>query len=157
MAPEVESQITAAIESGLLTVMAGKLYALELDHETGRVWYRRRGADVGEVIEVDRIVDCRGIGADPLKVANPVLRSLFESGQARADALRIGLDVSADCALIDNDGVASERLFAIGPLTRAAFWEIIAIPDIRNQCVALADHLAGSALGANQERVAPSI
>jgi uncharacterized NAD(P)/FAD-binding protein YdhS len=40
------------------------------------------------------------------------------------------------------DGAPSQRLFAIGPLTRAAFWEIIAIPDIRNQCAALADQLA---------------
>ncbi|MBA1993605.1 hypothetical protein HLX74_23725, partial [Escherichia coli] len=30
------------------------------------------------------------------------------------------------------------------PLTRAAFWEIIAIPDIRNQCAALAARLADS-------------
>jgi uncharacterized NAD(P)/FAD-binding protein YdhS len=30
----------------------------------------------------------------------------------------------------------------VGPLTRAAFWEIIAIPDIRNQCAALAARLA---------------
>ena len=30
----------------------------------------------------------------------------------------------------------------IGPLTRAAFWEIIAIPDIRNQCAELAARLA---------------
>jgi uncharacterized NAD(P)/FAD-binding protein YdhS len=31
---------------------------------------------------------------------------------------------------------------AVGPLTRAAFWEIIAIPDIRNQCAELAAKLA---------------
>ena len=27
------------------------------------------------------------------------------------------------------------------PLTRATFWEVIAIPDIRSQCAALAAHL----------------
>jgi uncharacterized NAD(P)/FAD-binding protein YdhS len=43
--------------------------------------------------------------------------------------------------VVDRFGVPSERLFAIGPLTRAAFWEVVAVPDIRNQCAALAAHL----------------
>jgi uncharacterized NAD(P)/FAD-binding protein YdhS len=70
-----------------------------------------------------------------------VLRSLFDQGLARPDRLRIGLDIGTDCALIGRDGVPSRRLFAIGPLTRAAYWEIIAIPDIRNQCAELAAQL----------------
>jgi uncharacterized NAD(P)/FAD-binding protein YdhS len=69
------------------------------------------------------------------------VRSLFDQGLARPDPLRIGIDVGPDCAIVRADGVPSQRLFAVGPLTRAAFWEIIAIPDIRNQCADLADHL----------------
>jgi uncharacterized NAD(P)/FAD-binding protein YdhS len=71
-----------------------------------------------------------------------VLRSLFDNGLARVDALGIGLDSTADCALVDQSGEASRRIFAIGPLTRAAFWEIIAIPDIRAQCHRLTVHLS---------------
>jgi len=71
-----------------------------------------------------------------------------QPGQTRlssaSDPLRIGLDVASNCALINQDGSPSERLFAVGPLTRAAFWEIIAIPDIRNQCAELAAHLVQS-------------
>jgi uncharacterized NAD(P)/FAD-binding protein YdhS len=49
------------------------------------------------------------------------------------------------CAAVDpGSGVPSERLFAIGPVTRAAFWEIVAVPDIRNQCAALANRLGGA-------------
>jgi uncharacterized NAD(P)/FAD-binding protein YdhS len=55
--------------------------------------------------------------------------------------LHIGLDVGPDGALIDRDGAPSDRLFAVGPLTRSAFWEIIAIPDIRSQCAELAARL----------------
>jgi uncharacterized NAD(P)/FAD-binding protein YdhS len=43
-------------------------------------------------------------------------------------------------------------MFAIGPLTRAAFWEIIAIPDIRNQCAALANQLV-----TNRHAVVPEL
>ena len=36
------------------------------------------------------------------------------------------------------EGERIEGLFAIGPVSRAAFWEITAIPDIREQVAALA-------------------
>src|SRR5262249_1734932 len=39
-------------------------------------------------------------------------------------------------------GVVSDRLFAIGPLTKGAHWEITAVPDIRSQCCDLGRVLA---------------
>lgn len=38
------------------------------------------------------------------------------------------------------------RLCAIGPLTKGAFWEIVAVPDIRTQAAAVAETLPGSSL-----------
>jgi uncharacterized NAD(P)/FAD-binding protein YdhS len=60
-----------------------------------------------ETMQVDKIVDCRGIGATPLKVVNPALCSLFERGLARLDALGIGIDLASDRAIIDQLGIAS--------------------------------------------------
>jgi uncharacterized NAD(P)/FAD-binding protein YdhS len=91
-------------------------------------------------------MDCRGIVADPGASENSVIGSLLAQGLARADALRIGVDVAVNCAVLDAAGSASRRLFAIGPLTRASFWETIAIPDIRNQCATLARHIKGRVL-----------
>jgi uncharacterized NAD(P)/FAD-binding protein YdhS len=142
MAPDVQSRINAAIASGLLTVMAAKLCVIESGEAGALVRYRRRGANHIEAMQVDKIVDCRGIGATPLKVINPALRSLLEHGLARLDPLGIGIDVTSHCAVINRLGIASERLFAVGPLTRATFWEIVAVPDIRNQCLALAARLS---------------
>jgi uncharacterized NAD(P)/FAD-binding protein YdhS len=142
MAPEVAMRINEAIASGLLTVMAAKVCAVETNETEALVNFRRRGANDVETMRVDKIVDCRAISATPLRVVNPVLRSLFERRLARLDSLQIGLDVATDCALVDRFGLASKRLFAVGPLTRAAFWEIVAVPDIRNQCVALAKRLS---------------
>lgn len=34
--------------------------------------------------------------------------------------------------MIDADGTPSDKLFAVGPLTRGTFFEIDAIPDIRS-------------------------
>jgi len=142
MAPEIEMRISEAIATGLLMVMAAKVCAIETIETGNLVYFRRRGTNDVETMRVDKIVDCRVIGATPLRVVNPVLCSLLERGLARLDSLHIGFDVTQDCALVDRLGVASERLFAVGPLTRAAFWEIVAVPDIRNQCVALAKRLS---------------
>jgi uncharacterized NAD(P)/FAD-binding protein YdhS len=141
MAPEVEARITRAIADGQLILKAAKLVGIEGGASGARVSYRRRGQRGTESLEVGAIVDCTGIVRDPRAVTNPALRSLFDQDLARADPLRTGVDVAANCAIVRADGAASQLLFAVGPLTRAAFWEIIAIPDIRNQCAALAGHL----------------
>src|SRR6185503_9677029 len=74
--------------------------------------------------------------------ANPLIQSLRARGAARPDPLGIGLDVSEDYSLIDRFSRRLNRVRAVGPLTRAAFWECIAIPDIRLQCGDLAELIA---------------
>jgi uncharacterized NAD(P)/FAD-binding protein YdhS len=141
MAPEVEDFIGSALSSGQLTIIAGKLQSVERDDRGALATFRRRGLSTVETIEAVRIVECTGINPIPHNTANPVLRSLFDSGCARIDSLGIGLDATNDCALINNSGEASTRIFAIGPLTRAAFWEIVAVPDIRAQCHRLTERI----------------
>jgi uncharacterized NAD(P)/FAD-binding protein YdhS len=144
MAPEIEMRVAQALADGRLKLMAAKLTDIDLNANGALVRYRRRGKREIESLQGKAIVDCTGIVRDPRASANPVIRSLFDQGLARPDRLRIGLDIGTDCALISRDGVPSRRLFAIGPLTRAAFWEIMAIPDIRNQCAELATQLIRS-------------
>jgi uncharacterized NAD(P)/FAD-binding protein YdhS len=142
MAPEVEARIAHALHDGRLTLMAAKVTGIEPNEAGARVRYRRRGQSEIQSIQVGAIVDCTGIVKDPLASANPAVRSLLDRGLARVDPLHIGIEINPDCAIVTLNGVPSRRLFAVGPLTRAAFWEIIAIPDIRNQCAALAAKLA---------------
>ena len=141
MAPEVEMRVTQALATGRLSLMAAKVTGVEPNASGALVRYRRRGRPGIESLQVGNIVDCTGIVRDVSASTNAVMRSLFDQGLARPDRLRIGLDVGTDCAIIGRDGNPSRRLFAVGPLTRAAFWEIIAIPDIRNQCAELAARL----------------
>ena len=141
MAPEVEDRITAVIADGRLSLIAAKIIDIAPHSDGARVIYRRRGRNETDSINVAAIVDCSGIVKDLGATTNPALRSLLAQGLARIDPLHIGLDVGSDGALIDRDGAPSHRLFAVGPLTRSAFWEIIAIPDIRSQCAELAVRL----------------
>jgi uncharacterized NAD(P)/FAD-binding protein YdhS len=141
MAPEVEEFIASAISSGQLKIVAGKVQSVECSDRAALVTFRPRGSSTIETLEVARIVECTGINPIPHNTSNPVLRSLFDGGFARIDSMGIGLDATNNCALIDASGNPSTRIFAIGPLTRAAFWEIVAVPDIRDQCHRLAEHI----------------
>ena len=141
MAPEVGARITQALAAERLTLMAAKVAGIEPNADGMLIRYRRRGQREIASIQVGAIVDCTGIVKDPCASANPVVRSLLDRGLARVDPLHIGIEIDMNCAIIDRHGSPSRRLFAVGPVTRAAFWEIVAIPDIRNQCAKLATRL----------------
>lgn len=141
MPPEIHARISQAVVSGRLEPKAGKLLGTQPAGDRVLATIRPRHQMSTETIEVARIYDCTGISADRSNSSNPLVRSLVNRGIAKPDPLRIGLDVTSDCAVIDNSGIASGRLFAVGPLTRGTFFEIEAIPDIRIQCATLAELL----------------
>lgn len=156
MAPEVEFAISKAVEQRRLILMAAKVVDVSPNSAGAVVRYRKRGQVAFESLEVDAIVDCTGIVKDPRATGNPAVRSLFDQGLARIDPLHMGIDVAPDCAIVSRWGLPSQRLFSVGPLTRAAFWEIVAIPDIRNQCVQLAKRMIQDAERGSQTAFTPS-
>jgi uncharacterized NAD(P)/FAD-binding protein YdhS len=147
MAPEVEQLIQEALASGQLRIIAAKTLALVPSASLARITYRRRGSGESETLDVAKVAECTGVYTDPLATTNPLLKQLIVQKLARPDPLGIGIDIDADCAIVDQAGRASPVLYAVGPLTRAAFWEIMAVPDIRVQCAELAAHLRGRLAG----------
>jgi uncharacterized NAD(P)/FAD-binding protein YdhS len=145
MAPDVARTIYGAIKSGQLRLHAGKVSTIDLDDQGYRVRFRPRGSGRLDQLHAARVVDCTGLPSDPVKSRNPLTAHLLATGLARLDMLGLGLDFTRDCALVGADGRPSRRIFGVGPVTRPQFWEIIAIPDIRNQCAALAESLAAAA------------
>jgi uncharacterized NAD(P)/FAD-binding protein YdhS len=136
IAPPVAARIAALRESGRLEVLAGRVrqageeLAIAL---RGGGEARRRFAAA---------VNCTGPEGTIARVEDPLVRQLLASGLARPDRLGAGLDVDEGSRLIGRDGAPSPRLFAVGPLTRGAFWEIVAVPDIRNQVRDVARNLS---------------
>jgi uncharacterized NAD(P)/FAD-binding protein YdhS len=145
MAPQSYHALSRAMNNGQLQIIAGRVESMAADIDGTTVRIKRRQGGRSETMHVARIYDCRGVIADPERQPSRLLQSLFASGAARADTLRIGLDVTKDGALIDRNGVANARVYALGPLTRGAFLEIEAVPDIRVQCQRLAQRLLGDA------------
>ncbi|HVW48064.1 MAG TPA: FAD/NAD(P)-binding protein [Solirubrobacterales bacterium] len=138
MAPEVADRYEALAAAGRLETGAASIVSVEPHGHRARVFLRTPGAHDLEAVEVDRVINCSGAGYDLRRQAPPVLAGLLATGRARPDELGLGLDVDEDGALLDREGLPSERLFAVGSLRKGVEWESIGITEIRDHSGAIA-------------------
>jgi uncharacterized NAD(P)/FAD-binding protein YdhS len=134
MAPAVADVIDGAIRRRQLKLQAARLQAMAPDRQGVTVTLKKRGSHQPEHLRVARVIDCSGAQCDYARIDSPLVRELLSQGMARPDPLNLGLDVTADSAVINRWGVPSRQLYALGPVTRGLFWEITSVPDIREQC-----------------------
>ncbi len=140
----VADRVDAARASGQLRIRAGRITGYRQDRPDGpvEVMFRPRFQSTQDSVTVGRVINCAGPDADYSRIKDPLVRTLLGKGLVRPDALCLGLDVTGNCALLDRDGTISRRLFAVGPVTKGAFWEMTAVPDIRHQAETLASQLS---------------
>lgn len=143
LAPAVFERIEQMQAAARLVIGAAKLVSAEAGNGQAMVRIRARGGDAIETLRAARIVNCTGPEADIVRSGEPLLASLLAAGRIRPDPLRIGIDVDPSCRTLDTAGEASESLYAIGPVTRGAFWESVAVPDIRVQAQRVAERIGG--------------
>jgi uncharacterized NAD(P)/FAD-binding protein YdhS len=139
-APKIDSRIQDARQRGQLRVAAGRIGRIEHCIETVQVTLTARHGETS-VLNVNRVIDCSGLQSDLAKIHRPLIRQLLDAGHIRADALRLGIDIADGGAAINDAGKRHADLFAIGPITKGASWEITAVPDIRLACEVLAGDL----------------
>jgi uncharacterized NAD(P)/FAD-binding protein YdhS len=144
LAPEVHARLTAVIERGQLEVIAGKTLGFAEGPDGIEVRMRRRGADASETLLAQRIVNCTGPLGDLARTEEPLLQKLAARGVIRPDAAHLGIDVDNQGQTINADGDPNGNLYALGPMTRGAFWEIVAVPDIRAQTWSVARRLSNA-------------
>jgi uncharacterized NAD(P)/FAD-binding protein YdhS len=135
IAPEVAATLARLIGEDRLQVMAGRIVSASPARDGIDVEIRRRGAGQSHRMSFAYAINCTGPLHSIERTRDPLLRSLFDSGAVVPDQLGIGLDV-------DEQSRAGERLWALGPLTKGHSWEIIAVPDIREQAAQVADDIA---------------
>jgi uncharacterized NAD(P)/FAD-binding protein YdhS len=137
IAPEVARTIVRAIGEGRLEIVAGRIVAARAADDALEVDIRRRRAAEAQPMRFDYAFNCTGPLHSIGHTRDPLLRSLLDGGGARPDPLGIGLDVDERSRV-----AGGERIWALGSLTKARYWEIIAVPDIREQAAAVADDIA---------------
>lgn len=136
LAPTVAAAIDALLAGERLRVVAGRVRQIDAGPAGVTLHWSARGANTGAPFEGRWLIDCTGPGHDPVR--DPLTGPLISSGRARLDALGLGLDLDGDGRVLSADGTPNSRLFVLGPPARAAFWETIAVPDIRQRVEAVA-------------------
>lgn len=144
LAPAVAERVAALQAAGRLEIVAGKIGSAVEQADGVEVTWRPRGSDEPQRLVAQRIINCTGPQGNLLLTQEPLLRTLAARGSIRPDSARLGIDVDTGTATIAADGRTNEHLFALGPMTRGAFWEIVAVPDIRSQAWHLARRLSNA-------------
>jgi len=135
IAPEIAAALDALIAAGRLAVVAGRVQEVAAgDHGAALTVRTRKGEE--QRLTADWLIDCTGPGHDAARA--PLTAALIAEGRARLDPVGLGLDLDAEGRVIHADGAADPGLFMLGPPARAAFWETVAVPDIRQRIEALA-------------------
>ncbi len=142
-APRIGEGIEALLGNDRLEIVGGRIKGFHEDGACVDVKIDLRGGG-HRVFKAGHVVNCTGPGADFDKIAVPLIADLRGRGLAVADPLGVGFE-TADCAVIDANGQASDWLFALGPLTRPAWWEITAVPEINLQIDRLVAQLTAAA------------
>jgi uncharacterized NAD(P)/FAD-binding protein YdhS len=141
--PPLSAELVARLyEDGRLRIHAASFKGLEpsTGHEVS-IRLRRRGEVQSCVVTGAALINSSGIEYDWRRVARPLPRQLLARGLVQPGPLALGIAAEVDGAVLNADGEAASRLFAMGPPLRGMWWESTAVTDVASQAKALADRL----------------
>ena len=118
-----------------LEILSGRLQNSSAEKDGVHVCYQSKGQEKN--LTADVIINATGLsGWRHLKIYD----DLFTQGLAAGDEFNLGLEVDDHCQILDHTHQA-QNIFALGFLTRAKFFEVTSVPDIRLQAQKLAQLL----------------
>lgn len=136
LSPEIAAILDQGRQDGRFAAGPGRIVSMEPHREgLARVTLETRGAR--RTVDVTRIVNCTGPDWRIDRTRDPLLQSVLRQGAA-PDSMKLGLCVDVDGEVRRAGGDPLPRLYALGPLTRGAFFEITAVPEIRAKADTLA-------------------
>lgn len=141
IAPDVAAVIYRLLADHRLTLTAGRVRSIRDEGARVRLDWTPRYGPAQPQRTARWLIDCTGPGHDP--AGDPLTGPLIASGRARLDPLRLGLDLDALGRVLDATGRPDPALYVVGPPARAAFWETIAVPDIRQRIEDVVGALTG--------------
>ncbi len=142
--PQLSERIEYLRRSGKLKIAAGRIQQVVADKRRLRVSWRPRGSRASAEMTVDLLVNATGPYYNIERSADPLLVSLRAEGLISSDALNFGIRTARYGACVDAHGRASEQLYYLGPMLRAAHLDATAAAELREHAEQLAAHLARS-------------
>ncbi|MBJ2268983.1 FAD/NAD(P)-binding protein [Pseudomonas sp. MF6772] len=142
--PPLSAELLARLHGeGRLRIHAASFLGLEPTvNGEATLRLRRRGEQHTTHFSGAALINSSGIEYDWRRVARPLPRQLLARGLIKPGPLALGIAADASGAVLDEHGVVSERLFAMGPPLRGMWWESTAVTDVALQAKALALKLA---------------
>ena len=141
--PPLSAALVERLHSeGRLRIQAASFKGLEPATGDGvSIRIRRRGEAQTCVVQGAALINSSGIEYDWRRVARPLPQQLLARGLVRPGPLALGIAAAVDGAVLDAQGQAGSRLFAMGPPLRGMWWESTAVTDVALQAKALAARL----------------
>ncbi|NPD69867.1 FAD-dependent oxidoreductase (plasmid) [Lichenicola cladoniae] len=153
LAPRVARRLHEALSSGSLTIWSGGIVDCRPRDGGLDVDVRPHGSSTPSTLEASRMINCTGPRTDYASIGMPLFADLRRRGLVQPDELALGIETDG-CAACGRDGHPSSWLFAVGPLTRPAWWEITAVPEIAAQIDHFVSALTSTALDADRASLA---
>lgn len=138
IAPEIGQVIQDMLDSGQLTITAGRIQGYQVTSDGIAVTVWQRQTQMNQRLQVSRVVNCTGVQADYRRSPQPLITHLRDQGLIRPNNLGLGLDTVADGTILDAVGNRSSLLYTLGTSRKGDLWETIAVPELRQQAQALA-------------------
>ena len=133
IAPDIAGRIERMRQRGWLRVLAGRFTEAWQSNGDYCIGVAVRGGGRTDVV-AGLVVDCTGPGS---VLDQAPVGPMLGAGLARADAVRLGLEVDDGGAL-----VGTADAWAIGTLARGTWWETTAVPDLRIKAQTIAERIA---------------
>ncbi|MCW1923125.1 FAD/NAD(P)-binding protein [Luteolibacter arcticus] len=130
------------IDEGKLDLKRGTIVSVE--NKDGRLRLGlapRNRAAVTRWLDADHIIDATGPARDITTIKQPLITNLLRRGFLVPDEFRLGAEIHPDYRAISRDGFPLEWLYVTGPLLRARYFEVTAVPELRLHTSALAARL----------------
>ncbi|MFT4197365.1 MAG: FAD/NAD(P)-binding protein [Pseudoxanthomonas sp.] len=149
VAPSIAAELDQLRAAGSLDVRPARLLRARRGQHGVEAMVRERGADSAWTGHFDALIRATGLDTDVERTPHPLVSTLRESGLVRGDRYGLGMDTDAALRVRDRSGTSVPGLYCLGPLLRARFWEVTAIPELR---VAARDLAIGLLAVAEAER-----
>lgn len=145
IAPGIAARVQRLEEQGRVKYYAGRMISLKDEAGTASATFRLlRGKDL-VTLAVAKVINCTGPRTDYSKYQHPLLVNLLARGLIDHDPLALGLNARPTGEVLRYRAGPSGWLFTLGAPLKGVLWETTAVPEIRDQAVALAERLLAQA------------
>ncbi|WP_414529850.1 FAD/NAD(P)-binding protein [Nodularia chucula] len=144
IAPQVADVVIKMLDSGQLTISAGRIQEYQALPDGVAVTVCQRKTHINHTLQVNRVVNCTGVAADYRRSPHPLIAELRSQNLIRPNAIGLGLDTDTQGALYTADDEVSQLLYTLGTPRKGDLWETIAVPELRGQAQELSEALLRS-------------